>query len=131
MRFTALHVTNGSSRSGFPAKKPVVLFRHLAGLHQREVFLFNDILVITKILKRKKNTVTYEFRQSHMLAGLSVTVFENQFYPYGIKISPSQKWESVIKQQQRTNAGRQLPLLILNARYKSTTATFHSFKIEF
>ena len=101
---------------GFMVSKavPCIIF---PGLHQREVFLFNDILVITKILKRKKNTVTYEFRQSHTLAGLSVTVFENQFYPYGIKISPSQKWESVIKQQQRSNAGRQLPLLILNARY--------------
>jgi len=89
------------------------------GLHQREVFLFNDILVITKILKRKKNTVTYEFRQSHMLAGLSVSTFENQFYPYGIKISPGQKnWENVLNKGRSSASGGsgRGPLLILNAR---------------
>jgi len=69
-------------------------------------------------LKRKKNTVTYEFRQSHMLAGLSVSVFENQFYPFGIKISPSQKWtgNSGSSRSSHTISGRQAPLLILNAR---------------
>ena len=78
----------------------------ISGLHQREVFLFNDILVITKILKRKKNTVTYEFRQSHMLAGLSVSTFENQFYPYGIKISPGQKnWENVLNKGRSSASG--------------------------
>merc|ERR1719367_2341061 len=61
------------------------------GLHQREVFLFNDILVITKIHSRKKNTVTYSFRQSYLLAGLSVTTFETQHYPFGIKVT--QKWD--------------------------------------
>ena len=61
------------------------------GLHQREVFLFNDILVITKIHSRKKNTVTYTFRQSYLLAGLSVTTFETQHYPYGIRVT--QKWD--------------------------------------
>lgn len=57
------------------------------GLHQREVFLFNDLLVITKIHSRKKNTVTYTFRQSYLLAGMVVTVFETQFYPYGIQVA--------------------------------------------
>ena len=55
------------------------------GIHQREVFLFNDILVITKIHSRKKNTVTYAFRQSHLLAAMQVNLFETQFYPYGIQ----------------------------------------------
>ena len=64
------------------------------GLHQREVFLFNDILVITKIHSRKKNTVTYTFRQSYLLAGLSVTTFETQHYPYGIRVT--QKWDRKI-----------------------------------
>ena len=58
---------------------------HVAGIHQREVFLFNDILVITKIHSRKKNTVTYAFRQSHLLAAMQVNLFETQFYPYGIQ----------------------------------------------
>ncbi len=72
------------------------------GLHQREVFLFNDLLVITKIHSRKKNTVTYTFRQSYLLAGMVVSVFETQFYPYGIQMS--QKWDRKI-------------VLTLNARY--------------
>lgn len=61
------------------------------GIHQREVFLFNDILVMTKIHSRKKNSVTYAFRQSYLLAGMVVTMFQTQFYPFGIKIA--QKWD--------------------------------------
>ncbi|EMP26952.1 Lysine-specific demethylase 5C [Chelonia mydas] len=37
------------------------------GLHQREVFLFNDLLVVTKIFQKKKIMVTYNFRQSFPL----------------------------------------------------------------
>jgi IQ motif/SEC7 domain-containing protein len=51
--------------------------RERAGLHQREVFLFNDILVVTKIFSKKKNGVTYSFRQSFQLAGLNVSYFES------------------------------------------------------
>lgn len=46
------------------------------GVHQREVFLFNDLLVITKILSKKKNSVTYTFRQSFSLQGLVVSLFQ-------------------------------------------------------
>ncbi|XP_078468390.1 IQ motif and SEC7 domain-containing protein 1-like [Lampetra planeri] len=56
------------------------------GLHQREIFLFNDLLVVTKIFQRKKNAVMYSFRQSFSLYGMQVHLFENQFYPHGIKI---------------------------------------------
>merc|ERR1719189_1287322 len=61
------------------------------GQHQREVFLFNDILVITKIHSRRKNSVTYTFRGSHNLAGMMVTLFENSYYSYGITLS--QRWD--------------------------------------
>ncbi|KAL1130186.1 hypothetical protein AAG570_013124, partial [Ranatra chinensis] len=57
------------------------------GVHQREVFLFNDLLVITKILSKKKNSVTYTFRQSFSLSGLAVSLFEVPHYPYGIRLS--------------------------------------------
>ncbi|XP_013174668.1 PREDICTED: IQ motif and SEC7 domain-containing protein 2 [Papilio xuthus] len=40
------------------------------GVHQREVFLFNDLLVITKIFSKKKSSVTYSFRQSFPLCGM-------------------------------------------------------------
>uniref|UniRef100_A0AAY4EJ77 SEC7 domain-containing protein n=1 Tax=Denticeps clupeoides TaxID=299321 RepID=A0AAY4EJ77_9TELE len=57
------------------------------GLHQREIFLFNDLLVVTKIFQKKKNSVTYSFRQSFSLYGMQVLLFENQYYPNGIRLS--------------------------------------------
>ncbi|XP_056278194.1 IQ motif and SEC7 domain-containing protein 1-like isoform X4 [Pseudoliparis swirei] len=56
------------------------------GLHQREIFLFNDLLVVTKIFQKKKNSVTYSFRQSFSLFGMQVTLFDNQYYPNGIRL---------------------------------------------
>lgn len=46
------------------------------GLHQREVFLFNDLLVVTKIFTKKKSSVTYTFRNSFPLCGLVVTLLD-------------------------------------------------------
>lgn len=94
------------------------------GQHQREIFLFNDLLVVreckdthnklhhhvtmsikddtdnvhicgywslwllhfcwqvTKIFQKKKNSVTYSFRQSFSLYGMQVMLFENQCKKY-------------------------------------------------
>ena len=82
---------------------------YVTGLHQREVFLFNDLLVITKIHSRKKNSVTYTFRQSYLLAGMVVTLFETPFYPYGIQMA--QKWDRKI-------------ILTLNARNEHDRSKF-------
>ncbi|XP_073958776.1 uncharacterized protein isoform X3 [Choristoneura fumiferana] len=57
------------------------------GVHQREVFLFNDLLVITKIFSKKKSSVTYTFRQSFPLCGMIVNLFSVPHYPFGIRIS--------------------------------------------
>ncbi|XP_029357229.1 IQ motif and SEC7 domain-containing protein 1 isoform X1 [Echeneis naucrates] len=57
------------------------------GLHQREIFLFNDLLVVTKIFQKKKNSVTYSFRQSFPLYGMQVMLFENQYYPNGVRLT--------------------------------------------
>lgn len=46
------------------------------GVHQREVFLFNDLLVITKIFSKKKNSATYTFRVSFPLCGMVVTLLD-------------------------------------------------------
>lgn len=46
------------------------------GVHQREVFLFNDLLVITKIFSKKKSSVTYTFRNSFPLVGMVVTLID-------------------------------------------------------
>jgi len=61
------------------------------GQHQREVFLFNDILVITKIHSRRKNSVTYTFRNSFPLTGMLVSLFENGYYSHGITLT--QRWD--------------------------------------
>lgn len=57
------------------------------GVHQREVFLFNDLLVITKIFSKKKSSVTYTFRQSFPLCGILVNLFSVPHYPFGIRLS--------------------------------------------
>lgn len=64
------------------------------GQHQREVFLFNDILVITKIHSRRKNSVTYTFRNSYPLTGMLVSLFENSYYSHGITLS--QRWDKKV-----------------------------------
>ncbi|XP_046407301.1 IQ motif and SEC7 domain-containing protein 2 isoform X6 [Ischnura elegans] len=66
---------------------PDIYKKERPGVHQREVFLFNDLLVITKILSKKKSSVTYTFRQSFPLCGMVVTLFEVQYYTFGIRLS--------------------------------------------
>lgn len=51
---------------------PDINKKERAGVHQREVFLFNDILVVTKIFNKKKTSVTYTFRTNFPLPGLQV-----------------------------------------------------------
>ncbi|XP_030639814.1 IQ motif and SEC7 domain-containing protein 2-like [Chanos chanos] len=58
-----------------------------SGVHQREVFLFNDLLVVTKIFQKKKNSVTYSFRQSFPLVEMQVHMFQNSYYPHGIRLT--------------------------------------------
>uniref|UniRef100_A0A096M3K1 IQ motif and Sec7 domain ArfGEF 2 n=1 Tax=Poecilia formosa TaxID=48698 RepID=A0A096M3K1_POEFO len=59
------------------------------GVHQREVFLFNDLLVVTKIFQKKKTSVTYSFRQSFPLVDMQVHMFQNSYYPHGIRLTSS------------------------------------------
>ncbi|XP_041035586.1 IQ motif and SEC7 domain-containing protein 2-like isoform X2 [Carcharodon carcharias] len=59
------------------------------GVHQREVFLFNDLLVVTKVFQKKKISVTYSFRQSFALHEMKVNLFQNAYYPHGIKLASS------------------------------------------
>ncbi|XP_042221369.1 IQ motif and SEC7 domain-containing protein 2-like isoform X5 [Homarus americanus] len=65
---------------------PDITKKERVGVHQREVFLFNDLLVVTKIFSKKKSSVTYTFRQSFPLAGLAVSVKEVPHYPYLMEI---------------------------------------------
>ncbi|KAL3851805.1 hypothetical protein ACJMK2_015511 [Sinanodonta woodiana] len=56
------------------------------GLHQREVFLFNDLLLVTKIFSKKKTGITYSFKQSFSLCDMSVIPFETSHYQFGIRL---------------------------------------------
>ncbi|XP_050413757.1 IQ motif and SEC7 domain-containing protein 2 isoform X2 [Patella vulgata] len=57
------------------------------GLHQREVFLFNDQLLVTKIFSKKKIGITYSFRTSLSLYGMQVFLFETAHYQFGIQLT--------------------------------------------
>ncbi|XP_033114704.1 IQ motif and SEC7 domain-containing protein 2-like isoform X2 [Anneissia japonica] len=54
--------------------------------HFREIFLFNDMLVVTKLLARKKTGTLYNFKKSFPLHGITVLKYETPFYPYGIRL---------------------------------------------
>ncbi|EDW26389.1 GL10064 [Drosophila persimilis] len=66
---------------------PDVNKKERPGVHQREVFLFNDLLVITKIFSKKKTSVTYTFRNSFPLCGTVVTLLDMPNYPFCIQLS--------------------------------------------
>ncbi|CAF0994710.1 unnamed protein product [Rotaria sordida] len=50
--------------------------------HQREVYLFNDLLVITKLSGKKHQ----QFRQAFRLSGMNIYSFETTYYQYGIRL---------------------------------------------
>ncbi|KAK7886164.1 hypothetical protein WMY93_025785 [Mugilogobius chulae] len=54
--------------------------------HQREVFLFNDLIVILKLCPKKKSSAAYTFCKAMGLLGMQFHLFENEFYPHGITI---------------------------------------------
>ncbi|XP_047192461.1 IQ motif and SEC7 domain-containing protein 3 isoform X2 [Scophthalmus maximus] len=54
--------------------------------HQREVFLFNDLIVILKLCPKKKSPAAYTFCKAMGLLGMQYHLFENEFYPHGITI---------------------------------------------
>ena len=59
------------------------------GSHQRDLFLFNDLLVVTKeTSKASKNTsAIYTQRYSFPIRGLEVTLFHTPVFSHGIQIS--------------------------------------------
>ncbi|MED6289566.1 hypothetical protein CHARACLAT_004176, partial [Characodon lateralis] len=54
--------------------------------HQREVFLFNDLIVILKLCPKKKSSAAYSFCKALGLLGMQFHLFENEYYPHGITI---------------------------------------------
>jgi hypothetical protein len=54
--------------------------------HQRDVFLFNDMLVITKLFSKKKSNTLYTFRNSFPLHEIEVYDFRTDYYQNGIRL---------------------------------------------
>jgi hypothetical protein len=52
------------------------------GLHTREVFLFNDLLLVTKAKRRSQ----YTYRLDAPLTSLEVEYFGNEHYPHAVRI---------------------------------------------
>ncbi|KAL1243734.1 IQ motif and SEC7 domain-containing protein [Trichinella spiralis] len=55
--------------------------------HQRELFLFNDMLLFTKILPKKKSKIYYQYRESYTLNQIQMRPFVTQYYPFGIRLA--------------------------------------------
>ena len=56
-----------------------------AGAHQRGVFLFNDLMVITKTINGKKKTI-HQYRSTIPLNDVRVNVFCTNDYQFGIQL---------------------------------------------
>ncbi|CBY35144.1 unnamed protein product [Oikopleura dioica] len=54
------------------------------GLHTREVFLFNDLLLVTKVCAKRRSQYTY--RLDAPLTSLEVEYFGNEHYPHAVRI---------------------------------------------
>ncbi|CAF0884498.1 unnamed protein product [Adineta steineri] len=75
--------------------------------HQREVYLFNDLLIITKLSGRKRQ----QFRQAFRLLGMNIYLFETPYHQYGIRL---------IRKSDRT----EINLIIFNARNEHDRTKF-------
>ncbi len=56
------------------------------GAHQRGIFLFNDLLLVTKTLASKKGRTVHQFRSKVSLSEIRVNVFSTADYPWGIQL---------------------------------------------
>ncbi|KAL5014018.1 hypothetical protein ScPMuIL_008288 [Solemya velum] len=77
------------------------------GLHQREVFLFNDFILVTKIFSKKKSGITYSFKQSFSLCGMQVFLFETSHYQFGIRLTNNLDGKILITFNARNDHDRQ------------------------
>ncbi|XP_070192331.1 LOW QUALITY PROTEIN: IQ motif and SEC7 domain-containing protein 1-like [Littorina saxatilis] len=77
------------------------------GLHQREVFLFNDLILVTKIFSKKKTGITYNFKTSLSLCGMQVYLFETPHYQYGIQLTNNLDGKPLITFNARNDHDRQ------------------------
>ncbi|KAK4469090.1 hypothetical protein MN116_006678 [Schistosoma mekongi] len=72
--------------------------RERSGAHQRELFLFNDLLLITKSVQKRRRdaSVAYEVRMTIQLLGIKLVPFETEHHPNGLELlSPSKQMQTV------------------------------------
>lgn len=56
--------------------------------HQREIFLFNDMILITKVASnRRKDTAQYMLRHWTTLLGLKIEEIDNEIFPHAMQIT--------------------------------------------
>jgi len=58
-----------------------------ASSHYRDIWLFNDMMLMTKMAGKNASGPVYSYRDSFHLTGLEVTLFHTPVYRYGIQIS--------------------------------------------
>jgi IQ motif/SEC7 domain-containing protein len=58
-----------------------------ANNHYRDIWLFNDMMLVTKVSGKAGSSAVYSYKDSFHLSGLEVTLFRTSVYKYGIQIS--------------------------------------------
>jgi hypothetical protein len=77
-----------------------------ADAHQRGIFLFNDVMVVTKTVAKKNKTV-HQFRSSLNLADLRVNVFSISQYQFGLQLQDRQSGKTVLTLNARSRADQE------------------------
>ncbi|ESN96048.1 hypothetical protein HELRODRAFT_68418, partial [Helobdella robusta] len=66
------------------------------GSHARGLFLFNDLLIVTKLSSRKKKNCVHRLKQTIPLQGVSVYLLETPHYKYGIRLKNATQDDVII-----------------------------------
>ncbi len=78
-----------------------------ADAHQRGVFLFNDLILVTKTATSKKNKTSHQFRLALGLADLRVNVFSISQYQFGLQLQERRTGKTVLTLNARSQADQQ------------------------
>eukprot|EP00092_Neocalanus_flemingeri_P013794 GFUD01014880.1.p1 GENE.GFUD01014880.1~~GFUD01014880.1.p1 ORF type:complete len:961 (+),score=185.10 GFUD01014880.1:150-3032(+) len=62
--------------------------------HPRDIWLFNDMMVLTKVAGKSNGKHIYNYRESFPLRGMEVTLFHTPVFKYGIQVT--RKCDSVV-----------------------------------
>ena len=55
--------------------------------HPRDIWLFNDMMVMTKAAGKSNRNHIYNYRESFPLRGMEVTLFHTPVFKYGIQVT--------------------------------------------